>query len=57
MSADDILAWIDANPEGFTRIVVRKGGHRKVWWRSCEGRDFDTLRECIASVIKLCSKR
>lgn len=51
-TGNEILAWIDANPEGFSRIVVRKSWGRKVWWRGPDGDDCDTLRECISRAIK-----
>lgn len=46
-----IWAWINENPEAFTRIVVTKSWGRKVWWRAPNGNDYDTLRECVLSAL------
>lgn len=46
-----IWAWINDNPEAFTRLVVRKSWGRKVWWRAPNGNDYDTLRECVLSAL------
>jgi hypothetical protein len=52
IAAADILAWIDANPEGFNRITVRKSWGRKVWWQGPDGRDYDTLADCVRAAIR-----
>lgn len=51
ITALTVLAWIDENPEAFTRIVVTKSWGRKVWWRAPNGNDYDTLRECVLSAL------
>lgn len=57
MNDTEILNWIDENPEGFTRDVVRKSWGRAVWWIGPDSHPCQTLRECVKRANKQQAKK